>query len=63
MNSNEMGRRCDKMMKILTDASKVDTVFERAAKVIDKVTGKNLERDNVRTITTTEEIIKQLAKK
>jgi hypothetical protein len=63
MNSHEMGKRCEAMLKTLTDQEQADVLFQKATKTIDKVTGKNLERDNVRTQTTTEAILKQLSAK
>jgi hypothetical protein len=58
-----MGKLCDAMMKVLIGQDQVDKLFQKATKVIDKVTGGNLERDNVRTQSTTDAILKQLAVK
>jgi hypothetical protein len=62
MNSKEMEKRCAAMIAILTDDTKANELVQKAKTIIDKVSGGDLSRDNVRTITTTEAITKLLKK-
>jgi hypothetical protein len=62
MNSKEMEKRCGGMIKILWDAGKTDALFQEAKKIIDEVSGGNLSRDHIRTITITQAILKKLKK-
>lgn len=60
LNSKEMETRCDAMMATLWDGTKLDDLFQHAKDVIDLVSGTDLSRDNIRTIVTTQKIIKAL---
>jgi len=62
MNSKEMEKRCISMIEQMIKPEKLDALFQEAKAVIDKASGGDLSRDNVRTIATTENIIKQLKK-
>jgi hypothetical protein len=62
MNSKEMEKRCAAMIEVLSDDAKANDLVQRAKEIIDKVSGGDLSRDNVRTITTTEAITKMLKK-
>ena len=57
MNSKEMEKRCDSMMKLLWGAPTTDTLFQKAKEVIDKVSNCDLRRDTIRTKETTDSII------
>jgi hypothetical protein len=57
-----MEKRCNVMIGILSDAAKTDDLFKQAKAVIDKVSKGDLSRDSIRTITTTQAIIKMLQK-
>jgi hypothetical protein len=63
MNSKDMEKRCNAMIATLLDQAKVDDLFAKAKKAIDDVSGGDLTRDNIRTIATTERIIKLLRAK
>jgi hypothetical protein len=58
MNSKDMEKRCNAMIDTLSDQAKTDQLFQKAAKVIDRVSKGDLTRDNIRTIVTTQNIIK-----
>lgn len=60
MNSKEMDKRCGDMMKLLWDASRTDTLFQKAKEVIDKVSNGDLSRDNIRTKETADSIVDML---
>jgi hypothetical protein len=60
MNANEMEKRCNAMIAGLSDQNRTDETFKRAKEAIDKVSKGDLTRDNIRTIATTENIIKLL---
>jgi hypothetical protein len=60
MNANEMEKRCNAMIAALSDQNRTDETFKRAKEAIDKVSKGDLTRDNIRTIATTENIIKLL---
>lgn len=62
MNSSDMAKRCSKMIVILSDEAKCNQLIKDAMEIIDKACGGDLSRDNVRTITTTEAVIKALKK-
>jgi hypothetical protein len=57
MNSKEMERRCNLMIKIMSDQKRVDELFQKAKSIIDQVSKGDLSRDNVRTIATTQKIV------
>jgi AIPR protein len=63
MNSHEMRKRCEAMITRLLDVTEADKLFQEAKAVIDKVSGNNLARDNIRTEATTQAILKLLEKK
>jgi hypothetical protein len=63
LNSKQIEERCNDMMKVLWDAEKTDEFFQKAVRVIDKVSNNDLSRDNIRTITTTQQIQKLLREK
>ncbi|WP_316162759.1 AIPR family protein [Bradyrhizobium sp. SZCCHNRI20481] len=50
MNSKEMEKRCVTMIATLSDDVKANALIQKAKGVIDKVSGGDLSRDNVRTI-------------
>jgi len=60
INSKEMEKRCNAMMAELSNQTKTDQLFQEAKNVIDKVSKGDLTRDNIRTIVTTQNIIKML---
>jgi hypothetical protein len=62
MNSKDIEKRCNAMVAILSDNDKSDATFKQARDVIDQVSKGDLSRDNVRTIATTQSIIKLLQK-
>lgn len=62
MNSNEMGRRAEKLTKALWNQSVVDDLFTMAVRVIDKATGQNLDSDHVRTIGVTNAILAEFGR-
>jgi hypothetical protein len=62
MNSKDMENRCVTMINILSDDAKANALIQKAKGIIDKVSDGDLSRDNVRTITTTDLIIKLLKK-
>jgi hypothetical protein len=62
MNSRDMEKRCVAMIDILSDDAKANELIKKAKAIIDKVSGGDLSRDNVRTVTTTDSIIKMLKK-
>jgi hypothetical protein len=59
MNSRDMEKRCNSMIDVLSDQSKVDTLFQEAVGIIDAVSKGDLSRDNIRTLSTTENIVKR----
>ncbi len=61
-NSAAMENRSAKALDMLWDASAAEKVFKRAANLILKITGGNLDRDNVRTEAITEQIIAHFRK-
>jgi len=61
-NSKKMATRSQSMMEQLWDAKRADELFQQAKALIDKVSGGDLERDRIRTITTTDAIVKLLQK-
>lgn len=62
MNSKDMEKRCAEMLTVLTDDVQANQLVQKAKDVIDKVSGGDLSRDSVRTVTTTESITKMLKK-
>lgn len=62
INSKDMQDRCNAMIKMLSDQDAVDNLFQEAKSVIDAVSNGDLSRDNIRTIATTQSIIKMLRK-
>jgi hypothetical protein len=62
MNSKDMEKRCVVMVDILSDDTKANELIKKAKAIIDKVSGGDLSRDNVRTLTITDLIIKALKK-
>ncbi len=62
MNSKEMEKRCGKMLEVLKDDTQANQLVQKAKSVIDKASGGDLSRDNVRTLATTEQITKMLKK-
>jgi hypothetical protein len=62
MNSRDMEKRCAVMIDRLSDEGEANKLIQEAKAIIDKVCGNNLSRDNVRTITITESIMKMLKK-
>jgi len=62
MNAKDMDKRCAAMIELLSDDAKANDLVQKAKGVVDKVCGKDLSRDSVRTISTTESIIKMLKK-
>lgn len=59
MNSHDMGRRAEFLIKSLWDFSRVDDLFANAVKVVEKAAGGNLDGDHVRTIGVTNSIISE----
>ena len=62
MSSKDMEKRCAVMTEVLADDAQANQLVQEAKKVIDKVCGGDLSRDNVRTATITESITKMLKK-
>lgn len=62
MNSHDMTKRCAQMIELLADDEKCQALIKEAMAVIDKVCSGDLSRDNVRTVTVTESILKLLQK-
>jgi len=62
MNSKDMEKRCNAMTALLADQTKLDALFQDATSAIDKVSKGDLSRDNIRTNTTTTNIVKLLQK-
>jgi hypothetical protein len=60
MNAKDTEKRCNAMIAVLSDQSKVDAIFLEAKTIVDKVSKGDLTRDNIITISTTENIIKLL---
>jgi hypothetical protein len=60
MNSRDMEKRCSAMIAVLSDQPEADAIFLKAKTIIDKVSKGDLTRDSIRTISTTENIIKLL---
>jgi hypothetical protein len=60
MNSSNMEKRCEAMMRTLWDQEKTDVLFQKAKTVIDQVSNGKLERDVIRTQNITSNIIKTL---
>ncbi len=63
MNSHDMERRCQRQMESLWDSDIADKLFQDAKAVIDDVSGKNLDRDHIRTQAITQAILQKLTKK
>ena len=63
MNKKDLDKRCEKMLEVLWDQDKSEALFQDARRVIDEVSGNNLDRDNIRTEATTAAIFKALAAK
>lgn len=62
INSKDMEKRCAAMVEVLANSDKTDSLFQNAKAAIDKVAKGDLSRDNIRTITITQELIKLLEK-
>ena len=62
MNSHEMGRRADKLIKALWDNDAADNLFGKAIAVVNLATGENLDRDHVRTIGVTNAILAEFGR-
>jgi len=60
INSKDMEKRCNAMIGALSDQERTDRLFQDAKNIIDKVSKGDLSRDNIRTIATTQNIIKML---
>jgi hypothetical protein len=60
MNSHDMTKRCALMIETLSDETKCNELIKKAIDVVDKACAGDLSRDTVRTITTTDAIIKAL---
>ena len=56
-NSRELGRQADAFSAELGDSAQADVLFEKALKAVDHATGGNFERDHVRTVGVTENIL------
>jgi hypothetical protein len=63
MNSREMERYCDDLMKILWDQTKSQQVFQEAAAAIQLVSGSKLDSDSLRTQPFTENLRKHCLQK
>jgi AIPR protein len=63
MNSNEMGRYCDELMKILWDQNRSLKLFQAAADAVEVVSGNKLDSDSLRTQPFTENLRKYCAQK
>jgi hypothetical protein len=63
MNSNEMGRYCDELMKILWDQNRSLKLFQAAAEAVEVVSGSKLDSDSLRTQPFTENLRKYCAQK
>jgi hypothetical protein len=57
LNASQMEAYCAKLTGVLWNASKVDELIGRAAKVVEEVAEGNLNRDNIRTLPFTEKVI------
>ena len=62
MNSKDMEKRCATMVGMLKDDAQALQLIHSAKGVIDTVCGGDLSRDNVRTLTITDAIMKMLKK-
>jgi hypothetical protein len=60
LNSNEMQRFCESLMEILWDDDKTKVIFETAVTHVKKVAAGNFNRDNIRTETFTQNLIKNI---
>lgn len=60
MNSHEVGRLGINMAEALADAANAEELFARAVEALDTVAGGNIDRDNIHTLTFTENLIKHL---
>jgi len=57
MNSHEMKRYAEVIIKELWDTSKSDALLTRAVEVVDGVANTNYENDNIRTELFTQKVI------
>jgi len=60
LNSNEMQRYCESLMEILWDDDKTKEIFEEAVTHVTEVAAGNFDRDNIRTETFTQNLIKNI---
>ena len=56
-NSRDMNRQAEAFVAALGDAEAVESLFEKAKLAVDHATGGNFERDHVRTVGVTENIL------
>ncbi|HLN48094.1 MAG TPA: hypothetical protein VK251_01190 [Steroidobacteraceae bacterium] len=59
MNSNAMRKRCEKMIKLLSDEDQVEKLFAEAASIVEDVAGPNWDRDSIRTEPITKKIFER----
>jgi hypothetical protein len=62
LNSHEMERRCGELLQRLSDPESADGLFQAAKGIIDAVSGKNLNREIIRTQAITQAIQSMFAK-
>jgi hypothetical protein len=60
MNSYAMEKRCEKMIKVLSDEAQVEKLFAEAARIVESVAGKGWDRDSIRTESVTKGIFAAL---
>jgi hypothetical protein len=56
-NSKDMEEYCNKIKAILWDQAGAESLFERAAKAVEELTGEELDRDKIRTQSFTESLL------
>jgi hypothetical protein len=62
LTANAMDKYCETICENLWDSSKADALFDKAIKAIDVVSGSNLDRDTLHTLTLTEQLTQYCAK-
>jgi hypothetical protein len=58
-NSHEMRKYAERLMDKFWDATEADRVFQRAARIVDKVAEGNFHRDRIRTQPFTDKLTKE----
>lgn len=61
MKSNEMEKRAKEIIDALSDPAKGDDLLAQAAEMVDAIADGNFHRDNIRTQTFTEQLVKTVA--